>query len=39
VHQNKEIRRALQARVQAIAMKHYGWTIEQFIKIFRKNYL
>lgn len=39
VHQNKEIRRALQARVQRIAMKYYGWTIEQFIKIFRKNYL
>lgn len=39
VHQNKEIRRALQARVQRIAMKYYGWTIEQFTKIFRKNYL
>lgn len=39
VHQNKEIRRALQARVQAIAMKHYKWSIEDFIRLFRKNYL
>jgi hypothetical protein len=39
VHQNKEIRRALQAKVQRIAMAFYGWTVQDFIKIFRKNYL
>ena len=39
VHQNKEIRRALQARVQRIAMKHYGWSEKDFIGLFRKNYL
>ncbi len=39
VHQNREIRRALQARVQRIAMKHYGWSEKDFIGLFRKNYI
>lgn len=39
VHANAEVNRAIQARVQQIAMKHYGWTVEDFIKIFGRNYL
>lgn len=39
VHFNAEIRKRLQAKAQKIAMRHYEWTIEEFIKIFGKNYL
>jgi hypothetical protein len=39
VHKNAELNRQVQARVQAIAMKHYKWSIEDFIRLFRKNYL
>lgn len=39
VHQNREIRLALQARVQKIAMKHYKWSIEDFRAIFGRNYI
>lgn len=39
VHFNKQNRLALQAKVQKIAMKYYGWTKEQFIAIFRKSYI
>jgi len=39
VHQNVEVNNALKAKVQKIAMEHYGWEVEDFIKIFGKNYL
>lgn len=39
VHQNKAKREALQAKVQKIAMKHYGWSVEDFIRIFGQNYI
>ncbi len=39
VHQNAKVDKALKAMVQKIAMRHYGWTIEKFIKIFGKSYL
>lgn len=39
VHQNREIRRKLQAFAQKKAMQKYGWTTEEFIEKFRKNYL
>lgn len=39
VHQNKEIRLKLQAFAQKKAMEHYGWSIEDFISKFHKNYL
>ena len=39
VHCNAKINRALQAFVQKKAMRHYGWTIEQFREIFGKNYI
>jgi hypothetical protein len=39
VHQNRYIRRKLQAIAQKKAMEHYGWDEERFIKEFYKNYL
>lgn len=39
VHQNAKVDKALKAMVQQRAMQHYGWTIEEFIKIFGKSYL
>ena len=39
VHRNAELDRALKAKAQKIAMKHYGWSTEEFIKIFGKNYI
>lgn len=38
VHMNAERCRALQAEVQKIAMAHYGWTIQDFIRIVGRNY-
>ena len=39
VHKNAELNRMVQAKAQQKAMRHYGWTTEEFIKIFGKNYL
>lgn len=39
VHQNKDIRRKLQAYAQKKAMKHYGWDMDTWRSIFGKNYL
>lgn len=39
VHFNKAIRRKLQAYAQKKAMKHYGWSIDDFRAIFGRNYL
>lgn len=39
VHQNKEIRLKLQSYAQKKAMKHYGWSVEDFRREFYKNYL
>lgn len=39
VHQNKEIRKVLQAKVQKKAMAHYGWDMEAWRSRFGKNYL
>jgi len=39
VHNNAEICRILQTEVQQFAMKHYGWSISDFIKIAGKNYI
>ena len=39
VHRNAKIDKALKALAQKKAMKHYGWTIEQFRDIFGKNYI
>jgi len=39
VHQNRERRRKLQALAQKKAMEEYGWSVEDFIREFYKNYL
>ncbi len=39
VHFNKEIRLALQSKVQKIAMKHYGWSVDDFRKIVGRSYI
>ena len=39
VHQNREIRLKLQALAQKKAMEHYGWSVEDFISHYYKNYL
>lgn len=39
VHKNAELDRALKAQAQEIAMKHFNWTTEDFIREFGKNYL
>ena len=39
VHFDKEIRRMLQAIVQKKAMKHYGWSVEDFRAIFGRSYI
>lgn len=39
VHNNAETCRNLQSDVQKIAMEHYKWDIETFIRIFGRNYI
>lgn len=39
VHFNSELDLALKQAAQKKAMEHYGWTIEDVIKIIGKNYL
>lgn len=39
VHANHKVCRELQAEAQKIAMERYGWTVEDFIAIFGKNYI
>lgn len=39
VHRKAELNRWLRDNVQRKAMKHYGWTVDDFRRIFGKNYL
>lgn len=39
VHANAAVCRELQAEVQNIAMERYGWTVDDFIAIFGRNYI
>lgn len=39
VHQNAKVDKELKAFAQEEAMNHYGWSTEDFIKIFGKNYI
>ncbi len=39
VHKNAKVDRALKKLVQEKAMRRYGWSTEQFIGIFGKNYI
>ena len=38
VHRDTELDKRIKAEVQELAMKHYGWTVEDFIRLFGKNY-
>lgn len=39
VHQNADVDNALKAKVQQLAMEHYGWTVDDFRHIFGKSYI
>lgn len=39
VHKNAKVDRALKKLVQKKAMQRHGWTTEEFIAIFGKNYI
>lgn len=39
VHKNREVDLAVKRLAQKKAMRHYGWTTEQFIEIFGKNFI
>ena len=39
VHLNRVLDLKLKKHAQKIAMENYGWEVEDFIKIFGKNYL
>ena len=39
IHRNAAVCRKVQAYAQKKAMERYGWSVEEFIEKFRKNYL
>lgn len=39
VHKDAALNRRVQAIVQKIAMRYYGWSTDDFRKIFGKNYI
>jgi hypothetical protein len=39
VHKNNKVNLALKQYAQKKAMEYYGWSIEEFRKVFGKNYL
>lgn len=39
VHKNQEVRMNLCRIAQEMAMEHYGWTEEEFRKVFGRSYL
>ena len=39
VHRNAEKSRALRQEAERIALDYYGWTVQDFIREFGKNYL
>ena len=39
IHRDAALNRRIKAEVQQIAMEYYDWTVEDFIRIFGKNYL
>lgn len=39
VHKHAELNRKVQAIVQKRAMQYYGWTIDDFIGLFGRNYI
>lgn len=39
VHKNAEVAKTIKAEAQTKAMEYYGWSVEDFISIFGRNYL
>lgn len=39
VHKNAKVDRAVKKIAQQRAMQYYGWSTEEFIKLFGKNYI
>lgn len=39
VHKNAKVDKALKVIAQKKAMRHYGWSVEDFRAIFGKNYI
>ncbi len=39
IHNNAEFANEVKAIVQSIAMEHYNWSIDDFVRLFGKNYL
>lgn len=39
VHYNKDIRLALQAKVQKIAIKYYKWSVDDFRAVIGRSYI
>lgn len=39
VHFNPALDKKLKAEAQKRAMEYYGWTVDDFVRIFGKNYL
>lgn len=39
IHFDKNFDLDIKQMAQQVAMEHYGWTIEDFIKIFGRNFL
>lgn len=39
VHKNAQVDHAVKRVMQKKAMAHYGWRVDEFIKIFGKNYI
>lgn len=39
VHKNAKLNRKVQSVVQKRAMQYYGWSVEDFIGIFGRNYI
>ena len=39
IHNNKPLRERIQREVQEIAMKHYGWSVDDFRQIFGRSFL
>jgi hypothetical protein len=37
-HHNKKVRRRLQSFAQKKAMKHYGWTLAEWMARYHRNY-
>ena len=39
VHKNAKVNNAVKSVVQKRAMEYYGWSVDDFIRIFGKSYL